>query len=113
MNRLSRRAGLALATLASLGACATEPTVGAGPLRVLVRVAQPGLDAPAIAAAAESAAGKPVRYVAANSELWHALSIDCSDAADCRSAFERLQADTRRFTAVQVDARKRIVAPHY
>ena len=87
--------------------------IGAGPLRVLVRFAEPGAEPPAIVAAAESAAGKPVRYLAASGDSWHALSLDCSDAADCRDAFERLRADTRRFVSVQVDARKRVVAPHY
>jgi len=112
MNRLNCAASVALAALA-LGACASEPLVGSGPLRVMVRLAQPGADAAAIAASAEAVAGKPVRYVAASSEQWHALTIDCRDAADCRAAFDRLKADTLRFADVQVDGRKRIVAPQY
>jgi len=112
MNRLPRAASAVLAALA-LGACAGEPLVGAGPLRVLVRLPRAGIDAAEIAAAAQASAGRPVRYVAASSEEWHALTIDCSDAADCRAAFDRLRADTQRFSAVQVDERKRIVAPHY
>jgi hypothetical protein len=107
-----RAAPLALALL-GLGACASEPVIGAGPLRVIVRAAQPASALPALIAAAEAASGKPVRYLAASGADWHALSIDCSDAADCSAAFERLRADRRHFTSVQVDARKRTVAPHY
>lgn len=107
-----RAASLALAALA-LGACASEPVIGPGPLRVLVRSALPASDLPAIVAAAEAASGKAVRHLTASGEQWHALSIDCSDAADCSAAFERLRADKRHFSAVQVDARKRIVAPQY
>lgn len=96
-----------------LGACAAEPVAPAAPLRVLVRLAQPQPDAAAIAAAAASSAGRPVRYLSASGADWHALAVDCTDAADCQAAFERLRADTTRFSAAQVDARKRIVAPHY
>jgi hypothetical protein len=109
-----RVASLALTlALLGLGACASEPVIGAGPLRVVVRPAQPASALPEIVAAAEAASGKPVRYLAASGEGWHALSIDCGDPADCSAAFDRLRADRRHFSAVQVDARKRIVAPHY
>ncbi|MBX3604362.1 MAG: hypothetical protein KF788_03785 [Piscinibacter sp.] len=116
MFALQRSAPPALAVLAALalgGCAAAEPVIGPGPLRVLVRTAQPLAEPAAIAAAAQDAAGKPVRYVAASGDAWHALSIDCGDAADCSAAFERLRADRRRFSAAQVDARKRIVAPQY
>lgn len=96
-----------------LAACAAAPEAGPGPLRVLVRLAQPQADGAAIAAAATSSAGRPVRYLSASSTDWHALVIDCADAADCRTAFERLRADTNRFSAAQLDARKRIVSPSY
>lgn len=107
-----RATSLVLALL-GLGACASEPVIVAGPLRVLVRAAQPASGLPALVSAAEAAAGKPVRYLAASGEDWHALSIDCGDAADCSAAFDRLRADRRHFSAVQVDAHKRTVAPHY
>lgn len=113
MTALARATSLAALTLLGLGACASEPVIGAGPLRVIVRSAQPATALPALTAAAEAATGKPVRYLAASGEDWHALSIVCGDAADCSAAFDRLRADKRHFSAVQVDARKRTVAPHY
>lgn len=97
----------------ALAACAAEPVDGPGPLRVLVRLAQPLPDAAAIAQAATSSAGCPVRYLSASGADWHALVIECADAADGQSAFERLRADRARFSAAQVDARKRIVSPTY
>lgn len=97
----------------ALAACAAAPEAGPGPLRVMVRLAQPQADAAGIAAAAASSAGRPVRYLSASGTDWHALAIDCADAADCQAAFERLRADTDRFSAAQLDARKRIVSPTY
>lgn len=97
----------------ALAACAAGPEFGPGPLRVMVRLAQPLPDAAAVAQAAASSAGRPVRYLSASGADWHALSIACTDPADCRDAFERLRADTGRFGAAQIDARKRIVSPTY
>lgn len=98
-----------LCGLIALAGCAAEPPAGAMPL--LVKLAQPSIDAAAIAADASAASGHAVRYVSAVSEHWHALSLACGSAADCDAALQRLRADTARFAAVQRDERKRIVTP--
>ncbi|MCW5665429.1 MAG: hypothetical protein KIT35_16470 [Piscinibacter sp.] len=110
---LPRVAIPALLAALALVACAAEPVAGPGPLRVMVRLAQPLPDAPSIAQAATSSAGCPVRYLSASGTDWHALVIECPDAADGPAAFERLRADRSRFSAAQIDARKRIVSPTY
>lgn len=107
------RAALGCAALALCACAAPPPAAGAGPVRVVVRLTQPIAEPAAIAAAAGESSGRPVRYLAATSELWHALSLDCDSADDCASAVERLRADTRRFAAVEIDGRKRIVTPQY
>lgn len=98
-----------------IAGCAAAPPAesGPGPLRVQVRLAQPLADGPAIAAAAAAASGVPVRYLAAGGSDWHALALDCASSADCQAALDRLRSETRRFSAVELDTRKRIVAPHY
>lgn len=93
---------------AALVACAAEPA--GGPMRVLVKVAQPG-DAALIAALASQAAQVPVRYLAASSAQWHALSLECTGPRDCEAAWARLRAARGVFEAVERDERKRIVTP--
>lgn len=106
---------IAVASAFLIAGCAAAPPAdtGPGPLRVQVRLAQPLADGPAIAAAAAAASGVPVRYLAAGGSDWHALALDCAGAADCQAALEQLRSASRRFSAVEIDTRKRIVAPHY
>jgi hypothetical protein len=94
---------------AALAACAAEPA--GGPLRVLVKLAQPGADAASIEALASRSAQVPARYLAASSPLWHALSLECSTPRACDAALARLRADRAAFDAVERDERKRIVTP--
>ena len=94
----------------ALAACASELTAPT-PMRLLVKLAQPSTDSAAITAQARAATGRAVRYVAATSERLHALSVDCSEPADCDAVLQRLRADTAFFETVQRDERKRIVTP--
>jgi hypothetical protein len=72
---------------------------------VLVKLAHPSDDTAAIAAEASRQAGVPVRYGAAVSSAWHALSLHCPDAAACDAAIVRLR-QSSVYTAVELDARK-------
>ena len=94
-----------------VAACAAEPLVGSGPLRLLVKLAQPSDDAAQIARFASQGAGVSARYLAATSGLWHAVVIECNSPRECNAALERLRADRTHFEAVERDERKRIVTP--
>lgn len=109
MTLLPRFASSCLAAFALAG-CAAQQAESAG-MSVLVKLARPSMDAAAIAAQVESAAGRPARYQSASSTAWHAVHVGCTDAADCEAVLQRLRADTARFEAVQRDERKRIVSP--
>ena len=109
MPSLLRSASSCLAALA-LSGCAVEPAAPGG-MSVLVKLAQPSMDAAAIAAQVADAAGRPARYLSASSTAWHAVHVRCTDAADCDAALQRLRADVARFEAAQSDQRKRIVSP--
>lgn len=103
-------AALGLASLAGLAACAAPSDTadpGAGEMRVLVKLARPSADAQAIVRQATTAAGAPVRYLAATSLQWHALALRCGSVADCDAALQRLRADVANFEAAQRDERKR------
>jgi hypothetical protein len=101
------------AVLASIGvaACAAPPSSAQSELPVLVKLAQPADDASSIARRASEVAGVPVRYVAASGPPWHALALQCGDASACDAALAKLRADTRTYSAVERDERKRIVTP--
>ena len=104
---------LALSALA-LAACAAQPPAPAPmptPLRIQVKLARPATDADAIARRASEIAQVPVRYVAATSEQWHALAIDCASDADCRQALARLQAATAIYDQVSADTRRGVNNP--
>jgi len=80
-------------------------------VRILVKLKQPGCDPQAIASRASEVAGLPVGYIAAASEAWHALVIACDDAAACREALARLQADAVTYDRVSPDMRRRVDNP--
>src|ERR1035441_9046024 len=92
-----------------LAACAAPPSAAAAAqefdVRVLVKLAHPSDDTAAIAAEASRQAGVPVRYGAAVSSAWHALSLHCPDAAACDAAIVRLR-QSGVYAAVEPDARK-------
>jgi hypothetical protein len=99
----------ALAAL-SLAACAADPPSAnpQPPMRVLVKLTQPSTDAQAIARHATEVARTPVSYVAATSEQWHALAVDCGDESACNQALARLRADTFTYEHVSPDAKRRV-----
>jgi hypothetical protein len=101
---------MGLSSLA-LVACAapSAPPSTAAELRVLVQLASTEGDAARIAESVARSSGTPARYLASSGSGWHALALDCADAA-CDAALARLRAD-RSVLAVQIDARKRIVTP--
>ena len=105
------RAATTLLCSGLIAACAAEPQVGAGPLRLLVKLARPGAEPAAIARLASLGAGVPASYLAASSASWHAIALDCGGARACTAALERLRADRTNFEAVERDERKRIVTP--
>jgi hypothetical protein len=105
---------LSILSVAALGvtACASEPAPSQHhPLRVLVKLAAPDTDASAIARRATEIAQTPVRYVAASSERWHALAIDCPPESACQQALQRLRAATMTYEQVSADARRRVDSP--
>jgi hypothetical protein len=93
----------------ALAACAAPPSAAAAgqefDVRVVVKLALPSDDTAAIAAEASRQAGGEVRYGAAVSSAWHALSLHCPDAATCDAAIVRLR-QSSVYTAVELDARK-------
>lgn len=100
-------AAATVAATATLGACA-QATAPAGSVvvRLLVKIAQPSEDGAAIAAAAARETGVTVRYAAATSFVWHALNLECRDAAQCDAAIVRLRAAKATFPVVERDERK-------
>lgn len=105
-----------VATLTSgLLACeaqAPQTAPGSGTeMRVLVKLTRPSVDTQAIAAQVAAAAATPARYLAATSAQWHALALECPDAAACDAALRRLGADSATFEVAQRDEMKRIVRP--
>lgn len=92
-----------------LAACAAPASAGASSLevdaRVLVKLVHPSDDHVAIVTEASRHAGVPVRYAAAVSSAWHALSLHCPDAAACDAAIARLR-QSGVYAAVEPDARK-------
>ncbi len=103
-------AATSLALLA-LGACAAEPAAPPIGMAVMVKLAQPGADATAIATMVSDTTARPARYQSATSQQWHAVAVACRGTADCELALRRLREDTTHFEAVQRDERKRIVSP--
>jgi hypothetical protein len=110
MPSLSPAAASCLALLA-LGACASEPPAPSVGMGVMVKLAQPSVDATAIATMVSNATARPARYQSASSEQWHAVAVACRGPADCELALRRLREDTTHFEAVQRDERKRVVSP--
>ena len=104
---LSSVAAATVAATAALGACA-QSAAPDGPVavRVLVKIAQASEDGEAIAAAASRQAGVPVRYAAATSFVWHALTLECRSQAECDSAIARLRAAKASYPVVERDVRK-------
>ena len=96
------------AALAALAACAAPGNVGAVPVeaRVLVKLVRAEADPAAIAAEAARRAGVPVRYGAAAGAAWHALVLQCADAAGCEAAIVRLRSAAATYQAVERDARR-------
>jgi hypothetical protein len=96
----------------ALAACAAPSSAAAAgqefAVRVVVKLAHPSDDTAAIAAEASRQAGVEVRYGAAVSSAWHALSLHCPDAAACEAAIVRLR-QSSVYTAVELDARKQRV----
>jgi len=80
-------------------------------VRILVKLKLPGTDPQAIASRASEVAGMPVGYIAAAGDEWHALAIACEDAAACRQALARLQADAVTYDRVSPDTRRRVDNP--
>jgi len=78
---------------------------------VMVKLAQPSVDATAIATMVSDTTARPARYVSATSTAWHVVTVACRSPADCELALRRLREDTTHFEAVQRDERKRIVSP--
>ena len=110
VRSLRRLALPALVAVLALAACARPSTAdseaGGVDMRVLVKLVAPSTDAVAIAAEASRRAGVPVRYAAAVSPQWHAVSLHCADAATCASAVERLRQAAATYLAVEPDGRK-------
>jgi hypothetical protein len=97
----------ALLAAGALSACAAPATATAAPgLRVLVKLVQPSEDLVAVAAEAGRRAGVPVRYAASVSASWHALELQCGDAAACDAALERLRRASEVYQSVEIDGRK-------
>lgn len=103
-------AGAAAAT--ALAACAAAPSASSAipltGLRVIVKLAQPDGDPAAIAAAAAQRAGVPVRYAASVSAEWHALMLQCADAAACDAAIVRMRR-SGAYASVEIDGHKRVM----
>ena len=97
--------------LLALGACAAEPPATSVGMGVMVKLAQPSVDANVIATLVSDTTARPARYQSAASEQWHAVVVACRGPADCELALRRLREDTTHFEAVQRDERKRIVSP--
>ena len=97
------------ATLAVLAACVAPGSVGAAPVeaRLLVKLVRAEADPAAVATEAARLAGVPVRYGAAAGSAWHALVLQCADAAACEAAIARLRNAPSFFQAVELDARRR------
>jgi hypothetical protein len=110
MPSLSSAAASCLALLA-LTACAAEPPAPSVGMGVMVKLAQPSVDATEIATMVSVTTARPARYVSATSTAWHAVTVACRGPADCELALRRLREDTTHFEAVQRDERKRIVSP--
>ena len=93
-----------------LSACAAAPPVPtAAPStgeRILVKVVAGTATADDIASSAARVAGVPVRYAAAAGASWHALFLDCRDAAECSAAIARLRTAPQAFAAVEPDGRR-------
>jgi len=96
------------AALAALAACAAPGNVGAAPVeaRLLVKLVRAEADPAAIAAEATRRAGVPVRYGAAAGEAWHAIVLQCADAAGCEAAIARLRGAASTYQAVERAARR-------
>jgi hypothetical protein len=97
-----------LLVVQALGACARAPALE---WPVQVKLVQPSTDGMRIARQASDVAEVPVRYVAATNEQWHALALQCDDAAQCERALARLRADTSTYAGVDVDTRRRVHSP--
>ena len=78
-------------------------------VRVIVKLNQPSGDADAIAADAARRAGVPVRYAAAVNGAWHALSLQCADAAACDAAIDNMR-KSGAYSSVELDSKKRHAA---
>jgi hypothetical protein len=79
--------------------------------RLLVKLQQPSADGEAIARHAADVARTPVRYIAATSAEWHALTLRCAREQDCDDAMQRLRADTSSYASVSEDGRRRVHKP--
>jgi hypothetical protein len=112
-SRLAVSFAAAALAAGTLSACAAPadgmsspaPQVGAG-LRVLVKLVQPSDDLAAIAAEAGRRAGVPARHAATVSANWHALELQCPDAAACEAALQRLRQAGTVYQSVEIDGRK-------
>jgi hypothetical protein len=92
----------------AVSACASDP---APRTQVLVKLTRPSADAAAIERQAAATARTPVTYVSATSDRWHALALGCGSAADCDAAVARLRADHADYESVEIDQRRRSMAP--
>lgn len=95
-----------LAFIVSACACATTAEQ-----RVVIELVRPSSDAVQIAKQASQAAQVPVRYIAATSERWHAIALQCRDEVQCTRAVERLRADTSTYARVDLDQRRHVHSP--
>ena len=94
-----------LALAAAQAAPAASDVAPAARRRVLIELKQPATDATAIAAEASRAAGVAASYAASAGANWHAIVLDCGDAAACDAALQRLRA-SGLYRHVETDARK-------
>lgn len=97
---------MSAALLFVCAACA-QPSPASVERRVLAKLRVPSTDAEAIVRQASLVAGVPVRYRAASSPQWHALSLLCPSEPVCDAALQRMLKDTATFAAVEADAVRR------
>lgn len=106
---------MALSVMTTSLPASAAPTAGSDvadasvQVRVIVKLNQPSSDAGAIAADASRRAGVPVRYAAAVNGAWHALSLECADAAACDAAIDSMR-KSGIYAAVELDGKKRHAA---
>jgi len=106
-DRSSARLGRPEPSLVAHPAVVQAPVPSPG-LQVLVKLTAPSDDGAQIAAEASRISGLSVRYVSATSPQWHALLIECANAASCEAAMQRLSEARDVYLTVQRDERARV-----